>query len=490
MFINRCFKVGQLIKALPIILCLFSPTVTAEDISLNKGYKTLEEAKASLENSLHFMEFMLGEKSILDGLKSVDPKASAGPRYESSPVLASDAAQTMALFQELINSIEPRVYQRIAPPKSSINLAFLSSEEKGTFDDSLSLTKAIINEIKYENGEVKTVSISAHESSDLAAIFAMDGPSVISSIKGTATFEFPKQYRTVVLSDAKNIADIDGHQVLFKRLSDNSIRLEYSSTIDDRIVASNGWTQDNKAIRRQSYSKSDVFDKAEIGILKSMLLVAKKTIKRIEQEEFKNVEELNKYLAKNTPVFKRSEKNKPRTKAQILAYYGEVSEVHLTVSSVDKSTVNLAVQATSFNVEDNTTGYYSALDDDTSLEGLIDAAGHWLIKPTFSSLSHYEGNFFVNFDDDQYYFLDKEKSSLIAIAYEPLSELFDGLWKVESSDRYQGVFNIRDQKVIIPVKYDYLTVKDGFIVAESTSADRESTQRNLFNQNGKILLSG
>ncbi len=286
----------------------------------------------------------------------------------------------------------------------------------------------IPNKIFYHDGEVKSDSISDYEV-DFSFDESWGIAKPIDSIYLTHQIEYINDHDVITLSSDNTKANYKGGEIELVKKEGNYIYLALNDTIPEPIVVE-GLNKEGKVLSRSGSSNSSVAPGKSKGAIEEFIDFFKDVQEKLNDNDFENTDEFQKYLKKNLTNIDFINDTDGRYHREKY-YYGNVNSVKLYFPKETKIEEQKVIAKNAFpDIKDN------ELFEMQTEDGLafIDTNGKSKIKIPNSDIDidKIGGNFFE--DQNYFYFLNKKESKLDTLLIYDLKVHNNGLVSVQFED--------------------------------------------------------
>ncbi|MGG6232194.1 WG repeat-containing protein [Tenacibaculum sp. SDUM215027] len=334
----------------------------------------------------------------------------------------------------------------------------------------------------------------------------LDGEIFLKNAKPVESVTFKIDYQFPVINKFefnKNSTktNIDSKEIILKEIKDNKATFIIPEHIKNNIIAINGIYKDGRVLRNLGESSKSIPSKEKRLFIKKMIAFQKQVVNKIENKDFKTIEEIKSFITKNTPKTAIFKKNLLKTTSYTFHFSGDIKSINIfmkTKNSFQQKTVviNRVIGSSTFiNEKDK---YFVVNDTVTWEEGLIDLNGKLIIKPKYDKLSVFNNHFFeqciVN-EKCKLYWLNTRKKRLEEVDYELTTYMSSAKYNyyqkyllIENQERQgdmikvqYGVVNCVTGKIVVPIKYDDINI------IENKIHTNKNSKKETFSLNGVKL---
>ncbi|WP_435313646.1 WG repeat-containing protein [Cellulophaga fucicola] len=278
--------------------------------------------------------------------------------------------------------------------------------------------------------------------------------------------------------------EVDTIVISYKKVDYNKVQITYPSYLEDNIVSIEAIHKSGEILEEKGISSNSKPTEEMLSYLKEVKSIFSKTIKKIDNNKIKTKEDLKNSLLQTVPQTPINS----RTTYTTYSAKGDIDKIKLFINK-DKPTLNtkkITIKPPSY--KKSNFGYYIAQDSTTNKSGFVNAAGNWVIKPTYNNLEYVLDYYYYTEDTDytrEYLWLNTTNNTLEKIDYVLYRyEIYDGNIVITEKEVNgpKGLINAKTGKVLLPNIYDNIYHEKGYFNVYNNH------KTSLYNKYGKQIL--
>ncbi|MGJ8549319.1 WG repeat-containing protein [Winogradskyella wichelsiae] len=484
------------IVTLVLFTTLFSAcngqTTTKENILYSAlDSLSIDEAKELLIQDQRGIALMLSFSSLDIGMD-----IETSDFDESSETQFEDALITIFPKDSIVNHVKQFIksqgfQKHIVYPNTDAMLSFslfdLKNQSlKGHWTKSENTPEITVNKIFFADGSVTNqpgTSFVASRYSQLSA--EINSAKYIDSIVAKINYTYPVLEKEELLHKGDDFTFDDGRIELIE-LAGNTVVISYPNRLQDRIVGIEGIHKNGKPLKERSTNSKTKPTEEMLAYLENTGKVFKTTVKKIEKNKIKTIEELKKQLKKELTPLPLNEQYTYAT----YTFHGEVDKINVLLQAEISENIdtNIVLKTDEYTPRPSI-NYFVALDSVTQKKGLLDEKGNWVVGPNYNNVRRINSYYFTadyieNYN--QLYWLNTRNNTLNKVDYElDEYEIYNGNLMIteQETNGPEGLVNIETGQMIIPMTYSSVRYSDGMF-----TTNNGQNKSGLFDKTGKKVI--
>ena len=441
------------------------------NISCNKQDDHLQRAKSDLKQSIEIMQSALDFNNEPD---IYDPAIPINPSTKSNSQKKSDSLLIKMKNAKYLDSIF--FTEKIDYPSNYLELDY----DKGNFglirgnknyyyqhndEEPIFLLEKVIYRDKTSQVLADTIDYGAQTNLYKGIVF--NSPKPIKQLKVKVIYKYPQVKKISLRKDKLSIVLPEG-EIKLKKLVNNTVQFIIPINSREKLIDAIAYDIDGQPIEKEGYSYKNSLTENQITFLEKAIPVQKTAIEKLNNNEFKNIDELDNYIYDESPA----ELNENSTK--FIATYNfkdNIAYVDLFFQKGNKVYTEQNITIENNNYNKTRLNFFKATDTISKKQGFLGLDGKWIKPPVFNGL-RYENDYYysayVN-DTAVLFRLNPKENSFDSVDYWlDEYELFHGnLAIIKNENGDQGVINAETNKMMLSFKYNYLINDNGIFIVKN-----------------------
>lgn len=463
-----------MIKKLLLLIILVHSSLAAQNLELKNRVKELQETVDAIEQMNQMYEVQLRivpsesaptvtndfsftktkQPQTLDQIKSLLSNKSIGVEVIAPYSLITIFGLSAYDWTEMLG-VEPFYWDKHPEDFPVVQL------EKVYFTDGSSQTAQEIEQLDAQDLFTKPESNFANAS------FVVSTTKAIASIDYNVVVPL-SSYTTLQFSSQDSIAFLAKEKIQLTLWNDKEIGFVLPVSVLDAVLGIDAIDGQGRYLTEKGSNSSSFPSERKRNQLNELSLFYTKAIAMVRKKRLKSAQELDAYLAENSPII---DDLSPNNSLKNYHFSASPSEVRLYVKDKNSSTTSMTINNTPTTTYSTPKNRRVATDYATHKKGILNEKGHWLIQPTYFSIYNSNDYFFsvknaaTSSIENYWLSVDGEKWKNIGTIDTYRQEMYGSFLIVENKvNGPKGIFNITTGELVVPTIHDNIYESEGLFI--------------------------
>lgn len=481
-------------------LCLIFLLVLT--MSCNGQNKELQEAKLALEEKIDLQVMRARLDSIREPIYS--SLITINPIAEENSKRYSDSFLVKKKLMRYLNTMYFEQY--IEYPENYINVSYRSRSFGGVTGDrdylennSMETPIFLLDKIIFRDNTSQIIADTLtfgktlrqkHKQIDLA----VNSTKPVKQLEVNVMYKYPKVEKVSLRKDQLKVNLPEG-PVNLRSIAYNHVSFTIPKALKDKFVAVIAYDSIGEPVEIDKFNKNQSH-LDDLATAKKIINARKNAVEKLNNNEFKNKEELDQYLIKEL-LSKDQDANEILL---IFQFKKVIAFVDLFFQTGEKIDVNQNIVIE--NVQDRITSlnFFVANDTLTKKKGFVGLDGNYIKPPVFKHL-YYVNDYYYHgikevdtvkdehsygLREDAYYLLNNKKGTFTEVDYLLFNNEIhhNNLAIINNNKKEVGIVNAETNQIRLPLKYEHVRYENGLFIVRNKEG-----KKGVYNVEMKQILS-